>query len=145
MTQIPAANYELHASGAMWHTIMKTHLFFLFILFIQLPLRAQSDYPKVRISEDVELIKLSEKAYVHVSVSEIDGFGKVSSNGLILVCKDEAFLFDTPVTDSQTETLVKWIADSLNTTISSFIGNIRKFIEKLYFCWQITRHSNYKL
>ncbi|MFC4676534.1 subclass B1 metallo-beta-lactamase [Dysgonomonas termitidis] len=102
---------------------MKTHLFFLFILFIQLPLRAQSDYPKIRISEDVELIKLSEKAYVHVSVSEIDGFGKVSSNGLILVSKDEAFLFDTPATDSQTETLVKWIADSLKATVSTFVPN----------------------
>ncbi|GHV17657.1 beta-lactamase [Bacteroidia bacterium] len=102
---------------------MKTHLFFLFILLIQLPLRAQSDYPKIRISEDVELIKLSEKAYVHVSASEIDGFGKVSSNGLILVSKDEAFLFDTPVTDSQTETLVKWIADSLKATVSTFVPN----------------------
>ncbi|GHT38495.1 hypothetical protein FACS189435_4760 [Bacteroidia bacterium] len=49
----------------------------------------------------------------------IAGFG----NGLILVSKDEAFLFDTPATGSQTETLVKWIADSLKATVSTFVPN----------------------
>jgi metallo-beta-lactamase class B len=102
---------------------MKIKLQLLFILLSQAPLWAQSGYPGIRISEDIELIKLSEKAYVHISVSEIDGFGKVSSNGLILVNNDEAFLFDTPVIDSQTETLVKWIADSLNAAVSTFIPN----------------------
>ena len=81
------------------------------------------NYKTIRISDDIELIKLSEKAYVHVSVSEIAGFGKVSSNGLIFVNGDEAFLFDTPVTNSQTETLVKWIADTLSATVSTFVPN----------------------
>ena len=76
---------------------------------------------KIQISNDIELIQLSEKAYVHVSVSEIAGFGKVSSNGLIFVNGKEAFLFDTPATNSQTETLVKWIADSLSATVSTFV------------------------
>jgi metallo-beta-lactamase class B len=102
---------------------MKVHIFLLFTVLIPFSLWAQPDYPKIRISEDIELIQLSEKAYVHVSVSEIDGFGKVSSNGLILAGNGEAFLFDTPVTDSQTETLMKWIADSLKATVSTFVPN----------------------
>jgi metallo-beta-lactamase class B len=102
---------------------IKPSILFLFLIFSQMTLWAQSDYPKIQISEDIELIKLSEKSYVHVSVSEIEGFGKVSSNGLILVANGEAFLFDTPVTNSQTETLVKWIADSLKSTISTFVPN----------------------
>jgi metallo-beta-lactamase class B len=80
-----------------------------------------SDYRTIKISDDIELIQLSEKAYVHVSVSEIEGFGKVSSNGLLFVNGDEAFLFDTPATNSQTETLVKWITDSLSTKVSTFV------------------------
>lgn len=50
----------------------------LFIVLIQLPVRTQGDYQRIKISDDVELIKLSAKAYVHVSVSEMEGFGKVS-------------------------------------------------------------------
>ncbi|MDR0565484.1 MAG: subclass B1 metallo-beta-lactamase [Prevotellaceae bacterium] len=102
---------------------MKAHIFLLLIVSAPFSLWAQPDYPQIRISEDVELIQLSEKAYVHVSVSEIEGFGKVSSNGLMLAGNGEAFLFDTPVTDSQTEALVKWIADSLHATVSTFIPN----------------------
>jgi metallo-beta-lactamase class B len=80
-----------------------------------------SNYKKIQISNEIELIQLSEKVYVHVSVSEMTGFGTVSSNGLIFVNGNEAFLFDTPVTNSQTETLVKWIADSLSVAISTFV------------------------
>ena len=90
--------------------------------FLQFAVHA-SNYKKVQLSDDIELIQLSEKAYVHVSVSEMAGFGKVSSNGLIFVNGDEAFLFDTPVTNSQTETLVKWISDSLSATVSTFVPN----------------------
>jgi metallo-beta-lactamase class B len=89
-------------------------------VFLQLSACA-SDYRKIHISDDIELIQLSEKVYVHVSISEIAGFGKVSSNGLIFVNGNEAFLFDTPVTNSQTETLVKWIVDSLSATVSTFV------------------------
>ena len=91
---------------------------------ILLQLSAQtSDYKKIKISDDIELIQLSEKTYVHVSISEIAGFGKVSSNGLIFVNGNEAFLFDTPVTNKQTETLVKWIFDSFSATVSTFVPN----------------------
>jgi hypothetical protein len=102
------------------------HLFIIVITvsvaLLQHPVYA-SDYRNIRVSDDIELIRLSENAYIHVSVSEMAGFGKVSSNGLIFVDGNEAFLFDTPVTNSQTETLVKWIADSLLAKISTFVPN----------------------
>jgi metallo-beta-lactamase class B len=78
---------------------------------------------KINLSDDITLIKLSEHAYVHVSVSEFQGFGKVSSNGLLLVNDGEAFLFDTQATNAQTETLFKWVTDSLHAIISTFIPN----------------------
>lgn len=102
---------------------MKTYLTFVFVFLFQLSGFTQSNYKMIKISDDIELIKLSEKAYVHVSVADIGSFGKVSSNGLILVDNAEAFLFDTPVTNDQTELLVNWITDSLHATVSKFIPN----------------------
>jgi metallo-beta-lactamase class B len=90
---------------------------------MRIPLHSQSGHQKISVSDDIALIKLSEKAYVHVSVSEIKGFGKVSSNGLVLVNGGEAFLFDTPVTGYQTETLLTWLADSLKARVSTFVPN----------------------
>jgi metallo-beta-lactamase class B len=40
-----------------------------------------------------------------------------------LASNGKAFLFDTPITDNQTKTLVKWIVDSLNAAVSTFIPN----------------------
>lgn len=84
---------------------------------------AQPDYKRIKVSDDIELIKISEKAYVHVSVADIGNFGKVSSNGLILVDNGEVFLFDTPVTNTQTEILDNWMRDSLQASITTFVPN----------------------
>ncbi|MDR2915144.1 MAG: subclass B1 metallo-beta-lactamase [Tannerella sp.] len=101
----------------------KTKLLITLFLLFQLAGYAQTLTNKIKVSDDIELIQLSPKAYVHMSVSEIQGFGKVSSNGLILVDKEKAFLFDTPVTDEQTKTLVNFIADSLYAKVVGFVPN----------------------
>ncbi len=93
-----------------------------FLLF-QLAGYAQPATNKIKVSDDIELVRLSPKAYIHISVSEMQGFGKVSSNGLILVDKGKAFLFDTPATIEQTQVLVDFIADSLYAKVTGFIPN----------------------
>jgi metallo-beta-lactamase class B len=84
---------------------------------------AQDDNQRIKISEDVELIKISDNAYVHVSISTIPPYGKVSSNGLIFINKDKAFLFDTPTTDSLTEVLVTWLNQKMRLKIVGFVPN----------------------
>ena len=56
----------------------------------------------VRVAADMEVVRLSERVYMHVSRYEMPPFGLVSANGLILVDKGEAFLLDTPWTVAQT-------------------------------------------
>jgi metallo-beta-lactamase class B len=94
----------------------------LFILF-QLAGNAQSATGKIKVSDNIELTMLSPKAYLHVSVTEMIGFGKVSSNGLILVDNGQAFLFDTPANNEQTETLIDFIENSLNAKVVGFVPN----------------------
>lgn len=102
---------------------MRTLPIIVIIFLLYLPVYAQSNYSVIKVSNDIDLIKLSENAYVHISRSEMAGFGIVSSNGLLLVDKQEAFLFDSPVTNTQTETLVKWVADSLYSKVTTFVPN----------------------
>ncbi len=102
---------------------LKTGLLIALFSLFQLSGYAQPLANRIKISDDIELIQLSAKAYVHVSMAEMEGFGKVSSNGLVLVDGGQAFLFDTPVTNEQTETLVVFIADSLHAMVSGFVPN----------------------
>jgi metallo-beta-lactamase class B len=83
----------------------------------------QNVYEPVRISNDLELIKISGNAYIHVSFTEVPGFGRVSANGLIFINNHNAFLFDTPWTDSLTKTLICYLKDTMGLRISGFVPN----------------------
>jgi metallo-beta-lactamase class B len=102
---------------------MKIILLLFLCIWIQHPALAQAGYAPIKVSKDIELIRLSGKAYIHVSYSELPGFGRFASNGLIYISEGQAFLFDTPVTDSLTKELTSWIIDSLKLKIGGFVPN----------------------
>ena len=77
----------------------------------------------IHISDKLELIKISANAYVHVSYSYLPSYGRVASNGLVFINNKEAFLFDTPMTDSLTMDLVSFIKDSMKLKIAGFVPN----------------------
>lgn len=96
------------------------YLILLLLILVQLNGFTQSSR---MVSPDMQLIKLSENAYIHVTWSSMPGFGRFASNGLIFINGKEAFLFDTPATDSLTSELVSWIQQSMNLKIAGFIPN----------------------
>lgn len=77
----------------------------------------------LKVSGDISLTQVSPHAWVHTSVADLDGFAGVSSNGLVVISEGEALLLDTPANDEQTETLVRFIADSLHAQVTRFVPN----------------------
>jgi metallo-beta-lactamase class B len=77
----------------------------------------------VKISHDLELQKISDNAYVHISYATLPAYGRVAANGLIFINRNEAFLFDTPWTDSLTEVLVTYLSDKMGLKVTGFIPN----------------------
>lgn len=77
----------------------------------------------ITITPDLELVKITENAYVHVSYASSKDFGRYSSNGLIFIHDKKALLFDTPSTDSLTKTLVLWLIENMHTQIEGFVPN----------------------
>lgn len=101
---------------------MKPFLILLITWFISLSGTTQ-EYKTIKVSGDLELIKISENVYIHVSYSELPEFGRFSSNGLIYIDNGKGYLFDTPMTDSMTKVLVDWIVNSLDVEIVGFVPN----------------------
>jgi len=102
---------------------MKKLLLIIFIGLSQLSGFTQINFKKIKVSNDIELIRISNHVFVHVSYAELPGFGRFPSNGLIYINEGKAFLFDTPVTDSLTKILVSWIIDSMKLKIAGFVPN----------------------
>lgn len=102
---------------------MKKLFFFqVIIAFLANPVIGQTTR-KIILSNDLHLIKLTENTWLHVSFGELPAFGRFSSNGLILIQNNEAFLFDTPVNNELTSILVNGIKDSLSARVIGFIPN----------------------
>lgn len=102
---------------------MKKVLTGLFVVLFQLAGFTQTQDKIIPVSDGLELIQISGNAFIHVSYANISNWGRVAANGLLLINKNQAFLFDTPWTDKQTEELVFWIRDNLNTEIVGFVPN----------------------
>lgn len=102
---------------------MKRLVIGLFATLLVLNRFTQTALKRIQVSNDLELIQLSPNVWLHVSQSEISGFGRISSNGLIFRNGNQAFLFDTPVTKEQTKQLVSVIDDSLKLKVVGFVPN----------------------
>lgn len=77
----------------------------------------------IRITPDLELIKISENAYLHVSYCTLPVYGRVSANGLIFINNKSAFLFDSPWSDSLTFTLLSYLKNQMKLEITGFVPN----------------------
>lgn len=76
----------------------------------------------IKVSPDLDIVKLSQNAYIHTSYSNSE-WGRIASNGLIFIQNQKAFLFDTPMDETTTIQLVKFIEDSLKAHIEGFVPN----------------------
>jgi metallo-beta-lactamase class B len=77
-----------------------------------------SGEPPETIREDLEVERLAEGVWRHVSYEELEGFGRVPANGLVVVSDGEAALLDTPWTDDQTHALADWVEERLGARLT---------------------------
>lgn len=100
-----------------------TKLLFLIVLeicFVKNSFSQEGDY---KVSSDIEVIKITDNCYAHVSYTNSTQYGRIGSNGLIYINAGEAALFDTPMTETLTKELVNWIKDTLKANIVAFVPN----------------------
>lgn len=83
-----------------------------------LPQEQMNDYE----SEDLIVRKLSDNVYVHTSYLNTQDFGKVICNGMIVVDKKEAIVFDTPADDKTSQELINWITNNLDNKIVGIVA-----------------------
>jgi len=97
---------------------MKNFWYLLILTCIVFECKAATEVYK---SETLSIIQISEHVYQHISYLEAENFGKFPCNGMIVACKHEAVVFDTPVNDTIAAELIDWITKSLECTIIAVI------------------------
>lgn len=59
-------------------------------------------------SNELSISKIAPNTYIHTSYLQVEGYGMVDSNGLLVVQNKRAFIVDTPWSESDTEALLIW-------------------------------------
>ena len=59
-------------------------------------------------SGEMQLTPLSDNVWLHVSYKQVDGFGLVESNGVIVLSDEGSSIIDTPWTADETLELLAW-------------------------------------
>lgn len=74
-------------------------------------------------SDQLEIIQLTEHSFIHISYLNSEDWGKVPCNGLVFISEGEAVVFDTPVDDSSSAELIKWIENEKNANVKAVVVN----------------------
>lgn len=72
-------------------------------------------------SETLEIQKISDHTYRHISFFNSEDFGKVPCNGMIVADRNEAVIFDTPTGSAVSLELIRWIETELECEIKAVI------------------------
>lgn len=72
----------------------------------------------------LEIIKLSEQDYMHVSYLKDDNGGYIPCNGFMRKEGTEVFVFETPIDSTSSEQLISYIQEHLKATVKGvFVGH----------------------
>lgn len=93
---------------------------FLLVIFVGYSSYSQ-DKDVLFVDDDMQLIRLEDSIYVHVTWDTFEPFGRFSSNGMVIIRNGKALLIDTPSDNNKTEKLVNVIKDSLSADVSGLI------------------------
>lgn len=103
-------------------TIRAQITFSLLLLFF-ISCKPKAEIKTISISEDLQLTKVSDYGYIHISKVFLDNGKQYACNGFLYMHNNEAYVFDTPANDIATEELINWLEKDQKTTIKGVIFN----------------------
>ncbi|WP_299251802.1 subclass B1 metallo-beta-lactamase [uncultured Aquimarina sp.] len=77
----------------------------------------------IQISEDLQMIKLNNHNYIHISYITLKNGATFPCNGFVYLNNNEAYVFDSPATDKATTELISWLRNEQKTTIKGVVFN----------------------
>jgi len=100
---------------------MKTRFVLAVLVCAGVMLSASADGTRVELTPDLFVEPLAPGVWRHVSTKDMEDWGPVAANGLVIVSGAEAALIDTPWTDDQVQALAKWLDASLGAKLTIVI------------------------
>ena len=72
------------------------------------PLKSQSN-SEIWINDDIRLIHLQDSVFVHTTWVDIKDYGRIGSNGMIVIRGGQAIMVDTPMGEEKTRLIANYL------------------------------------
>lgn len=95
---------------------IKRYLSAAFLLISSIAFSQQNE--PIVINDDLHLIPITDQIYLHLSWTEVNGFGRVGSNGILYIRNGEALMVDTPMEEHLTKTLEEYVREVMKVRIT---------------------------
>ncbi len=103
--------------------MIKTFFIGLLLMLLAFPLVSQTVADTIHLHEDLDLVRVSDNKYVHISYLDLTDVKDIPCNGMVYVQGSEAFLFDTPHSDSLSKILAQYLLNNLKLDIKGVVVN----------------------
>ena len=91
------------------------------IIFLFFVSNVFSQNQKIKISDDLEIQKISDHVYIYISYHDLETIKHFPANGMIYVHNGKSLLIDTPWEIDGTRKLIDWIPQHLKVSIEGVI------------------------
>jgi metallo-beta-lactamase class B len=82
---------------------------------------AQTD-DKIVIDDDIQLIPLQDSVFIHTTWHKMQKYGRVPSNGMIVIKNGQAIMIDTPMDNDKTRRLTEYMEESFGVSLVKLIA-----------------------
>lgn len=78
---------------------------------------------KQKHSDQLQLVQINPRVWVHISFLQTESWGKVGCNGMVYLHKNEAIVFDTPTDSISSVQLIDWVEKQQNARVKAVVIN----------------------
>ena len=72
-------------------------------------------------SSSLQIKKITEQSFIHITFLETEEYGKVACNGMVIILDKEAVVLETPVDNKVSEELMGWIENEQQANVKAVI------------------------
>ena len=94
---------------------------YLIIITLMIPTLSLFGELVIKISGDLELKKISDHCYIHISYHDLENAPHFPANGLVYINQGKAYIVDTPWTNELTDLLIQYLQDTMKVSVECVI------------------------
>jgi metallo-beta-lactamase class B len=73
-------------------------------------------------SDNLKINRITQHVWIHISYLNTEKYGKVPCNGMIVIDRGEAIVFDTPTNNKASAELIDWIENQNNGKVKAVVA-----------------------